>query len=229
MRVRAGLALPVLACLSCRPPQAVVAAPGLKPLRVNVWIHPALPGREELEGRLSETLRDTLSDRARILAKGAGPADGEAHLEVHVTAAKERGDLVKENAEVAFLTPVLVLAQPSGDPRAFVFLVALGAAAGTVAAPVAAVGTEARGVYHNLRLGFKPRHLVCKVTYRPEPGGTAVPLFSLGAWEVVKAMRPLADGRPKDWEAVREEEAKALARVVSDRLSRDFHWAPLPR
>ena len=209
-----------------------MAPPGEIPLRVNVWVHQALPGREDAEIRFSEALRDRLANRARVLAKGAESVQSEAQLEVHIMEAKERGDLVKENTKKAFVAPVVAMtaggAQTS-DPYAFMFFTALGVAAGTVAAPVAAVGTEARGLYHNARLGYKPRHLVCKVSYRPSGSHEAKVLFSLGAWEVVKAMHPLQEKEPKSFEAIRKEEAEALARVVVDRLAEDLHWSLLPR
>lgn len=208
-----------------------MAPPGEIPLRVNVWVHQALPGREDAEIRFSEALRDRLANRARVLAKGAESVQSEAQLEVHIMETKERGDLVKENAKEAFVAPVKAITAggAGGDPRAFVFFVALGAVAGTVAAPVAAVGTEARGLYHNARLGYKPRHLVCKVSYRATGSQEAKVLFSLGAWEVVKAMRPLGEGESKGFETIRKEEAEALARVVVDRLAEDLHWSLLPR
>lgn len=209
-----------------------MAAPGEHPLRVNVWIHQELPGREGAEARFSEALRDQLANRARVLPRGAGTSPEEAQLEVHITAAQERGDLVKENAKAAFLKPVAAMTAgglSTSNPYGFVFFTALGVVAGTVASPVAAVGTEARGLYHNARLGFKPRHLVCKVSYRPSGAAEAKILFSMGAWEVVKAMRPLPSGEPERFEAVRREEAEALARVVVTHLTEELHWVVLPR
>jgi hypothetical protein len=146
---------------------------------------------------------------------------------------KERGDLVKENTKNAFVASVKALTpreiETVGEVYGYVFFTALGVVAGTVAAPVAAVGTEARGLYHNARLGYKPRHLVCKVSYRASGSQEAQVLFSLGAWEVVKAMRPLGEGESKGFETIRKEEAEALARVVVDRLAEDLRWSLLPR
>lgn len=232
MRRELLLPLTLVGLVGCQSPIVRMAAPGEHPLRVNVWIHQDLPGREGAEARFSEALRDQLANRARVLPQGAGTSPEEAQLEVHITAAQERGDLVKENAKAAFLKPVAALTAgglSTYNPYGFVFFTALGLVSGTVASPVAAVGTEARGLYHNARLGYKPRHLVCKVSYRPSGAAAAEVLFPLGAWEVVKAMRPLAEGEPERFEAVRKEEAAALARVVVTKLTEELHWAVLPR
>lgn len=222
----------LIALVACQRPAVRLAAPGERPLRVNVWLHQPFPNREDLELRFSEALRDRLADRARVLPPGAPVQADEGHLEVHITAAQEHGDLVKENAGKAFKAPVKAMTPQYGqtnDPYAFVFFAALGVVAGAVAAPVAALGTGARGLYHDVRLGYQPRHLTCQVTYRPSQGYAPTPLFSLGAWEVLKAMKPLPKGEPRSHEALRREEAETLARVVADRLIQDQHWVRLSR
>lgn len=221
----------LLILTACRTPGSRPAPPGELPLRINVRLHQAFPNREGAESRLAEALRDRLAGRARVLSAGADARADEAQLEVHVMAAPEREDLVRDNARNAFMAPVKAMAdvrlQPGNDPWGYVFFVALGVVAGAVAGPVAAVGTEARGLYHEARLGYQPRHLICRVDYREGPDSGTRELFSLGAWEVVKAMKPLAEGEDKTAEALQREEAAALARVVGDRLAVDFRWVPV--
>jgi hypothetical protein len=195
-------------------------------------MHQVVPDRAEAEARLAEAIRDRLADRAQILPRGVEARADEAQLDIHITNVRERGDLVKENAKNAFITPIEVMAAGGAktyDPEGFVFFSALGVVAGAVAGPVAAVGTEARGLYHNARLGYKPRHLICKVTYRSGPDQGTLEIFSLGAWEVVKAMKPLSPGEARTPDAFQREEAEALARVVCDKLAEECRWVPLSR
>ena len=91
------------------------------------------------------------------------------------------------------------------------------------------MGTGTRGLYHDLRLGYQPRHLVCRVQYRYAANEETRELFALGPWDVVKAMKPLAEGQERTPAAIRQEEAEALARAVSDRLSADHRWAAVYR
>ncbi len=209
--------------VGCSRPE-VVAPPPLegRPLRVQVMLKERRPDQEAVERRFSEALRDRLSDRARVLPANAEAVPAELRLEVRVEASKARGDVVKDSASEAFLGSMFVTADGVAHTVKTPEEVAVGAvlvvAVGTIAAPVAATSSEVRGIYHNVRLGYKPRHLICRVFVLNSDGKSARECFSLGPWDVVKAMRPMKDEQLKDPLALEKEEAEALARVVTDRL-----------
>jgi hypothetical protein len=191
---------------------------------VSVRIQEHSSGREVAERRLTEALRDRLADRAVVLPESGDPASGEMGVEVLVVASKARGDVVKDSALGAFRdTAGGVGRELAGQVKDFREAVAVGifvVAVGTVAVPVAAIGAEVRGLSHNARLGYKPRHLICRVFVKPGPGSGEVECFELGPWDVVEAMRPMTREQLSDPEALAKEEAEALAKVVCLRLER---------
>lgn len=95
---------------------------------------------------------------------------------------------------------------------------AAGAAIGTVAGTVGGVSEGVvRGAYHDARLGYRPKHLICRVSYAPDGTTTPHQIGSTDAWAVIKEMRPMSNGDAHDIQKLHAEEARALS-VVVDRI-----------
>lgn len=79
--------------------------------------------------------------------------------------------------------------------------------------------------WNQAQLGYLPVRVSAVV--KLQRAGTKAPLmeFSVSGREVIAQMGSLAH---KDDARIREEEAKAFARVVVLRLQEQFHWLPLP-
>lgn len=216
--------------LACAKPQ--LAPPPATPLRVTVVFSEDRPDREALEQRWAEALRDRLAHLGAVRPMGAPAEATDAELKVEVRAMAPRGDVVKHAAGDAFVGSVAggvdLVGQGAASPSEVLLGGALGALVGVVAAPVAVVGTEGRALYHNARLGYKPRHLVCKVTYWKDssPGTT---ILETTGWEVIKAMRPMTEAEAKIPGALQREEAEALALVVSEQLEKVHRWPRVRR
>jgi carbonic anhydrase len=66
-------------------------------------------------------------------------------------------------------------------------------------------------------LGYRPKHLICTVSYAPDGTTTPRQIGSTDAWAVLKEMRPMSNGDAHDIQQLHKEEARALA-VVVDRI-----------
>jgi hypothetical protein len=206
--------------VGCQRPE-VNAPPPLegRPLRIQVLMLESRPDQQVVERRFSEALRDRLADRARILPEDAVVDPAELKLEVRVEANKARGDVVKDAAAEAFVSSMVVAGDGVAHSAKTPEELAVGAVLVMAVGTVAATGSEVRGIYHNVRLGYKPHHLICRVFVMNADGKSARECFSLGPWDVVKAMHPMREEQLKDPLALEKEEAEALARVVADRLA----------
>ncbi len=216
--------------LACAKPK--LAPPPATPLKVTVVLTENRPDREALEHRWAEALRDRLAHLGSVRPGGAPDAATVSELKVAVTAAAPRGDVVKHAAGDAFVGSVAggvdLIGSGNASPSEALVGGALGALVGVVAAPVAVVGTEGRALYHNARLGYKPRHLICKVTFWKDSGPGVIILETTG-WDVIKAMRPMTEAEAKVPGAVQREEAEALATVVVAQLEKVHHWPRVHR
>ncbi|HJW32446.1 MAG TPA: hypothetical protein VJ505_03680 [Holophagaceae bacterium] len=216
--------------LACAKPS--LAPPPATPLKVTVAFTEQRPDREALEHRWAEALRDRLAHLGAVRPGGAQGEATDAELKVEVKAVAPRGDMVKHAAGDAFVGSVAggvdLIGDGAASPSEVLFGGALGALVGVVAAPVAVVGTEGRALYHNARLGYKPRHLICKVTFWKD-SGPGVIILETNGWDVIKAMRPMTEAEAKVPGAVQREEAEALATVVVEQLEKVHHWPRIPR
>ncbi len=216
--------------LACAKPR--LAPPPATPLKVTVAFTENRPDREVLEQRWAEALRDRLAHLGTVRPGGAPDEASDSELKVEVKAVAPRGDVVKHAAGDAFVGSVAggvdLIGNGAASPSEILVGGALGALVGVVAAPVAVVGTEGRALYHNARLGYKPRHLVCKVTFWKDSGPGVVILETTG-WDVIKAMRPMTEAEAKVPGAVQREEAEALATVVVEQLEKVHHWPRVQR
>lgn len=212
-----------LLSLGCHSPEMIAPPPVVgHPLRVTVKVTDVRSDRFEVEQRFAEALRDRLADRARVLPANAPEDPDELELVVKVVQSMARGDVVKDSAAKAFLVTTTTMGdgvlRGANKPEELVVGAVLVVAVGTVAAPVAATSAEIRGIYHNVRLGYKPNHLVCQVLVGRPTSKPFTECFRLGPWDVVKEMRPMTQAQMQDSKALTKEEAEALARVVCDRL-----------
>jgi len=225
--------------LSCRGPEIRIDAREhlIEPFTLMVRLPdgPDQPAREKL-------LRDNLNavlgtTHALILAEDRKERDPILWIEVQEST---RGDVSKqavtervnqgavEGTTAGFATGAEAVSasgngasgkQAASDNLAFVVVTtAAGAAIGTVAGTVGGVSEGVvRGAYHDARLGYRPKHLMCTVSYAPD--GTTAPhrLGTTDAWAVLKEMHPMNSGDAHNVQKLHEEEARALS-VVVDRI-----------
>ncbi len=224
------MAVAAVLTLACTKPQ--LAPPPATPLRVTVVFSEARPDRESLEHRWAEALRDRLAHLGDVRPMGAPAEAADSELKVEVRAVAPRGDVVKQAAGDAFVGSVAggvdLVGNGSASPSEALLGGALGALVGVVAAPVAVVGTEGRALYHNARLGYKPRHLICKVTFWKD-SALGITILETTGWEVIKAMRPMTEAEVRVPGALQREEAEALASVVAAQLEQIHHWPRIRR
>lgn len=212
--------------LACSKPQLAPVPPPQGPLHVAVHIRVQLPSRAEAEQSFAESLRDRIAAQARIRPAGEAFEGGDSELRVEILDSMARGDVVKESALKAFSGSVewgVSQGKDDLDPRDELMGGFYGAIFGLVVAPAAATGSEARGLYHNVRLGYKPRHLICRVTLR-KGGGEPLVVLETTPWDVVKAMRPMTATEARQPGALQREEAEALAKVISENLASVHGW-----
>jgi len=227
-------ALLLLATLACGKPVAEPRPLGVRPLLVRLDCSGSESGGGLDASCYGEALRDRLSNQARVLPTGHQEADEAATLVVRLRVLDGRSEVVRQAAgrgfDAGFQEGWKSTGKTEGDLKGVAFDVAAGAVVGTffglVAAPVNAATAETRAIYHNARLGYKPRHVVVQVALVETPDGPEHHLFETTAFDVVKAMQPMSNAEAREPGRLAREEAEALARVVSERMARDFGWQP---
>ncbi len=231
-----GLVISLLVLsLACQRPQLEPHPIDGRPLVVRLECHGGDPDHV-MDGCYGEALRDRLSNLAEILSKDQpGTADFATlvvHLQILDNRAKVVGNAALDGFTSAFSTGWKATGKTGDDPKSAlqnaVGGVVVGTFFGVVAAPVNAAAAETRAIYHNARLGYKPRHVVVRIAFIQSPGFKEITCFETSAFEVVKAMRPMKNREAREPGRLIKEEAYALAKVVSRRIERDFGWKPKP-
>lgn len=226
----------LLAAISCQHPDAGPRPLGGRPLAVRLDCHGGDPDRG-IDECYGEALRNRLANQAQVLSKDQAGTTGFASLVVHLrildSRAKVVGNAALDGFTSGFSSGWKATGKTGSDPKSTLTDAAAGVVVGTlfgvVAAPVNAATAEARAIYHNARLGYKPRHVVVKVSLIPGPDQAETPLFETTAFEIVKAMRPMKNAEAREPGRLMKEEAYALAKVVSTHMERDFAWKPGPQ
>ena len=226
-------ALLILASLACGKPAVEPRPMGGRSLLVHLDCPGCEPGGD-LDARYGEALRDRLSNQARVLPPGHPEADEALTLVVRLRVLDGRSEVVRQAAgrgfQAGFQEGWKSSGKTGGGLKDAAFDLVAGVVVGTffglVAAPVNAATAETRALYHNARLGYKPRHVVVQVALVETPGGPERQLFETTAFDVVKAMQPMSNAEAREPGRLAREEAGALARVVSERMARDYGWQP---
>ena len=215
------LMLPLLG-LGCQRPEVEAFRRAPTPIVVNLSVPPDVPSAEAVSREYAAALRARLATRATVVPEGVQPPAGAAELQVTIVAVRERG----------------------GDPTPGMVGVATGVAVGTLNALAgnrnavfegfwwglwAGAHTAADQRYEQRRLGYRPRAVNGVVILRQKgrEGQEWIPLaeFDIGGGEVMDRVAPLGAAERDDEFRIREEEARAFARVIVERLQDRFDWA----
>lgn len=215
--------LPVILLLACQRPEVEAFKRNPAPIVVSFAIPKDIPQREDVKREYSAALRARLATRTMVVPEGVKAPENAAELRVTITEMRAARRSDPSPATVGVVTGVAVgtLSALAGNRDAIFdgFFWGLWA------------GSNASASRRNdvARLGYRPQLMEAQVgLYRagdPEPLDT----FAIEPVEVIDAMDPLRDADKEDEFRIREEEAKAFARVVVSRIQERFQWLPLAR
>lgn len=211
-----------LTFLGCTRPEVEAFRLRPTPVTVKMSIPADIPQGEEVRKEYSAALQAKLATRVVVVPEGVqGPTDT-AVLDVMITDVKRyRNGPSPAAVGVATGVTVGILGAMSGN-RYSAFD---GFWWGLFAAHHAA---HARRSELD-RLGYRPLDVTAIIRLHPSGGhaATATPLaeFDVGGDEVIDAMDPLSRREADDVDRIREEEARAFARVVVAKLQERFGWS----
>ncbi|HNX94630.1 MAG TPA: hypothetical protein PKL14_05670 [Holophaga sp.] len=209
----------VLTLVACRRPEVEAFERKPLPIAVSFEVSPEYPRAEELAKEYAAALRARLATRVTVVPAGVPVPDESAEMRVTVTQVRTHGDPSPAAIGAATGVAVGALSLMAGNRDAVFdgFFWGLWA------------GTHASHLRHEdrRRLGFDPVSVSAVV--RLSQKGIVEPLaeFGVGGGEVIDQMDSLRFSERDDEARIREEEAKAFARVVVARLQERFHWLPL--
>lgn len=220
---RLFVALPMILLLACQRPEVEAFKRNPAPIVVSFTIPKDIPQGEDVKREYSAALRARLATRATVVPEGVKPPENAAELRIAITEMR---------------------AARSSDPSPATVGVVTGVAVGTLSALAGNRDAIFDGFFWGLwaggnasasrrnevaRLGYRPQRMEAQVgLYRagdPEPLDT----FAIEPLEVIDAMDPLRAADKEDEFRIREEEARAFARVVVFKIQERFKWLPLAR
>ncbi len=211
-----------LTFLACTRPEVEAFRLKPTPITVQMTIPSDIPQGEEVRKEYAAALQAKLATRVVVVPEGVqGPSDT-AVLRVTITDVKRyRGGPNPAVVGVATGVAVGILGAASGNRYSAFdgFWWGLFAAHHAVHARRAELD----------RLGYRPLDVTAIISLR-QAGGDAnksMPLaeFDVGGDEVIDAMDPLSRREADDVGRIREEEARAFARVVISKLQERFGWS----
>jgi hypothetical protein len=214
--------LPLFFLLACQRPEVEAFKRNPSPIVVAFTIPAEVPTGAEVQKEYAAALRAKLATRTTVVPEGVKAPENAAELRVVITElGGRRGE--PSPATVGVITGVAIgaLSAMAGHRDAVFdgFFWGLWA------------GSHASGArrHHEARLGYRPQQMEAQVAlYRagdPEPLSS----FAVEPFEIINAMDPLSRAEKDDEFRVREEEAKAFARVVVFKIQERFNWMPLPK
>jgi len=215
-------AIPVLLLLACQRPEVEAFKRNPAPIVVSFSIPAAVPNGAEVKKEYAAALRAKLATRTTVVPEGAKAPENAAELKVAITELSLQAS-DPSPAQVGVITGVAVgaLSAMAGNRDAVFDGFFWGLWAGSHA--------SATRRHDMARLGYRPQRMEAQVAlYRagdPEP----LSAFSVEPFEVIDAMDPLNSSEKDDEFRVREEEAKAFARVVVFKIQERFNWMPLAK
>ena len=197
------------------------------PIVVRMEVPASIPGSATIQHEYGAALRSRLATRATVVVDGAAAPAAAAELRVVVTDIRAARN----------------------EPNAAAVGVATGLAVGTLSALVGNRDAVFDGLWWGLwagsnvaadrraeryARGYRPNRINAVAfltqgdTHAP---GKQVTLaeFDVNGHEVIEAMAPLGAADRDDLPRVREEEARALARVVVRKLEERFGWTARPQ
>jgi len=216
------VALPALFLLACQRPEVEAFKRSPTPILVSFTIPAGVPTGDEVKKEYAAALRAKLATRTTVVPEGMKAPENAAELRVIITEMRGSGS-DPSPAAVGVMTGVAVgaLSAIAGNRDAVFDGFFWGLWAGGHAA--------AAQRHDTARLGYRPQQMGAQVAlYRagdPEP----LESFAVDPYEVIDAMDPLGRAERDDQFRVREEEARAFARVVVFKIQERFNWMPLPK
>lgn len=225
---KAILAVAALAlALGCQRPEVEAFRQRPLPIIVKLDVPASIPGSEAIKREYEAALRGRLATRTTVVVDGAVPPAVAAELRVAIT------DIRPARSE----------------PSAAAVGVATGVAVGTLSAILGSRDAAFDGLWWGLWagtnaamdrrderrvLGYRPNR-ISAVAYllQPDPAAPGKPVtlaeFDVSGSEVIDSMSRLTPAEQDDPGRIREEEARALARVVVRRLEQQFGWTAKAR
>ncbi len=213
--------------LGCQRPEVEAFRQHPVPIVVRMDVPSSLPGAEAIRREYEAALRSRLATRATVVVDGAVPPPASAELLVAIQDIRPAyRDATPAAVGVAAGVAVGTLSALAGNRDAVFDGLWWGLWAGSNAA------AERRA--ERYQLGFRPNRISAVVYLRqadPAAPGRSIDLaeFDLGGYEVADAMMPLSSAERDEPGRIREEEARALARVIVRRLEERFGWVPRQR
>ncbi len=215
--------LPVILLLACQRPEVEAFKRNPAPITVTFAIPTDIPQGEDVKREYSAALRAKLATRTMVVPEGVKAPGNAAELRVTITEMRAARQSDPSPGAVGVVTGVAVgtLSALAGNRDAIFDGFFWGLWAGANA--------SANRRNDVARLGYRPQQMEAQVgLYRagdPEPLDT----FAIEPLEVIDAMDPLRDEEKEDEFRIREEEAKAFARVVVFKIQERFQWLPLAK
>lgn len=233
--ILAGLAC-LASLIACRGPELRVTSKADLGTPISLQIRlPEGPERASRETALRDNLTSTLqTGHSFVTAENRKDLDAVLQIEVkelsrseafrktvsesvsHSAGAGTVGGVATGVEVASNVSPTVDAKQDAKDGFVFIAATTLaGAAIGTAAGTVGGVSEGvARGTYQDIRLGYRPKHLICRISYAANGSQPLRELGNTDAWAVLKEMRPMSSKDAHDVQKLHQEEARALARVI---------------
>ena len=218
MRTLIAALLPLLLLGACRRPEVAAFGREPQPVAVRFWMPLGQPRSEAIGKEYAAVLRARLASCVQVVPEGREDAETAATLDVTITELRSPGAPSPGAIGVAAGMAVGALSALAGNRDAFLDGLFWGFFIGSSAA-------DARDDdrYH---LGYVPMRVSARVKLRRAGEQRSLLAFSVEGREVIDQMGPLSWEARHDDARIREEEAKAFAKVVVARLQEQFHWLP---
>lgn len=216
MRKWIAVVAPVLLTLACTRPEVEAFRRNPTPIVVTFQVPEDIPDAAKVSKEYAAALRARLATRVTVVPEGQAPPPAYADLKVTISEVRRHGDPSPGAVGVATGVAVGTLSALAGNRDAVFDGFFWGLWAGSHAA---AVQEQERD-----RLGYRPQRVNAVVSLVQT--GMQEPLweFMVRSNEVIDAMDTLSGSERKDEGRIREEEARAFARVVVEQLQDYFHW-----
>ncbi|MFN8009802.1 MAG: hypothetical protein U0P81_00195 [Holophagaceae bacterium] len=213
----------LLLATACARPEVAAVAERRVPVAVALSLPASVSDRTRLEGLYADAIRRQLAGRVAVLPAEAPVPVGTPRL--LVTLSVEASPSGAAAAQGGAFGDTLGTGYSLGAGKSLLPAMGDGILTGLVLGAISAGGASAREGYHARRLGYRPNHIACEIAFQDASGPVRV-LGRTDAWAVVKRMQPLQAGPAPDPEAIRREEARALAEEVAARMEKHGWSAP---
>lgn len=221
--MRPALLFALLLLTACKRPEVESFRVQPTPVTVAYSVSAAVPNGEALEREYAAALRARLATRIPVVPEGAAEPMHPVRVKVRIEDMEIKARTNPTQVGVATGAAITALGVVTGDRNAMFHGFFWGLWAGGNASAAARASRQ-----EDRYLGYRPHQMTAEILVTQD--GVSEPLCELrvGASEVVDAMDPLR-GRDRDDEVrIREEEAKAMARVVVAKLQDRFGWTAKP-